>query len=164
MHQPFNLHTINCAIITVSDTRTQETDKSGKKIKQLLLKNEYQVLNYQLVKDEKELIKGAIKNGLDDEKVQVILLNGGTGIANRDVTIEAVEPLLEKKLPGFGEIFRYLSYQYDIGAAAMLSRAIAGMVKDTVVFAMPGSTGAVSLAMERLILPELKHIVSEIRK
>ncbi|CQR47344.1 Molybdenum cofactor biosynthesis protein B [Paraliobacillus sp. PM-2] len=161
---PINQKTIACNIITVTDTRTKDTDKSGKKIMQFLRDNNHQVINYQLVKDEQEQIQKAIEAGLNHPDVQVILLNGGTGIAKRDVTIEVVEQQVEKELPGFGELFRYLSYQYDIGSSAILSRAMAGVVQDTAIFAMPGSTGAVMLAMERLIIPELKHVVSEIMK
>lgn len=155
---------VRCMIITVSDTRDKETDKSGQAIKGFIEENDHLLQDYVIVKDEKEEINKAIQQGLVNVQVEVILLNGGTGIAKRDVTIEAVQSILEKEMPGFGELFRYLSYQYDIGSAAILSRATAGVARDTAIFAMPGSTGAVKLAMERLVLPELIHVITEIKK
>ena len=161
-------HTSNqsvaCYVITVSDTRTIDTDKSGAAIKQLLIEANHVVCGYDIIKDDKASIRSAIKQGLDDGQVEAILINGGTGVSKRDVTYEVVEGLLEKELPGFGELFRYISYQYDIGSPAMLSRAIAGTVSDKAVFSMPGSTGAVTLAMEKLILLELGHIIKELHK
>lgn len=155
---------IRCKGITVSDTRTKETDKSGKLIRDLLEAQSYEIAAYEIVKDERNTIKEAIVSGCSRGDVDVVLLNGGTGIAKRDVTYEVVEELLEKELPGFGELFRMLSYTEDIGSAAMLSRAIAGTAFGTAVFSMPGSSGAVKLAMNKLILPELGHVVAEIRK
>lgn len=155
---------VRCMIITVSDTRKRETDKSGQSIKKILEKHNHVVQDYKIVRDEKEEINKAIQQGLKDAEIEAILLNGGTGIAKRDVTIEVVQSILDKELPGFGELFRYLSYQYDIGSAAILSRATAGVARDTAVFAMPGSTGAVKLAMERLVMKELIHVVTEIKK
>ena len=110
------------------------------------------------------LIKRAVQNGLQDPTIDAVIVNGGTGISKRDVTIEVIAPLLEKELVGFGEIFRFLSFKEEIGSAAILSRATAGTSMGTVVFAVPGSTGAVKLAMERLILPEIGHIVMELNK
>ncbi|WP_126428054.1 MogA/MoaB family molybdenum cofactor biosynthesis protein [Brevibacillus marinus] len=155
---------IGCMIITVSDTRTEETDKSGQLIKQYLQEAGHQTVLYRIVKDERAQIVEAINTGAASEQVDVILLNGGTGIAARDVTYEAVRELLEKELPGFGELFRYLSYAEEIGPAAMLSRAVAGTYRGKAVFSLPGSSGAVRLAMSRLILPELGHVVRELRK
>ncbi|WP_027414987.1 MogA/MoaB family molybdenum cofactor biosynthesis protein [Aneurinibacillus terranovensis] len=151
-------------IITVSDTRNAETDKSGQLIRELLTEAGHSVIRYTIVKDEREPISRAIEEGAGDPAVQAILLNGGTGIARRDVTYEVVESLLDKQLPGFGEIFRMLSYTEDIGPAAMLSRAIAGVYRDRALFSMPGSSGAVRLAMNKLILPEIAHVVREIHK
>ena len=150
---------VSCAIITVSDTRTEETDKSGALIKELLAEAGHTVSDYRIVPDEPAVITSL----LDElsERVEAILLNGGTGISKRDNTFEAVSSKLEKTLPGFGEIFRVLSYE-EIGAGAMLSRATAGLFQDTLVFSMPGSTNAVRLAMTRLIAPELSHLVWEI--
>ena len=157
-------HSVNCKIITVSDTRSVETDKSGKLIKGLLEENGHIVVDYEIVRDEKTLIRTSVLKGCETRNIDVVLINGGTGIAKRDVTIEAVQSVFEKEITGFGEIFRILSYQEDIGSAAMLSRAIAGASMDTAVFAMPGSSRAVKLAMERLIIPELGHVVKEIKK
>ncbi|MDW7614086.1 MogA/MoaB family molybdenum cofactor biosynthesis protein [Peribacillus simplex] len=155
---------IRCMVITVSDTRIEETDKSGALMVELLKSNGHEVTEYEIVKDEREAIQAAVTVGSQSSKVDVILTNGGTGIANRDVTIEAVQELMTKEIPGFGEIFRMLSFQEDIGSAAILSRAIAGVVNNKAVFSTPGSTGAVRLAMNKLILPELGHVVGELRK
>ena len=150
-------------VVTVSDTRTEQTDKSGRKMIELLETSHHHVANYEIVKDDQEAIEEALFKGCLDPRVQVILLNGGTGLSNRDVTFEIVERVIERPIPGFGEIFRMLSYE-EIGSPAMLSRATAGIARKTVIFSVPGSTGAVSLAMEKLILPEMGHIVREINK
>ncbi|PFP27808.1 molybdenum cofactor biosynthesis protein [Bacillus sp. AFS073361] len=155
---------VNCKVITVSDTRTKETDKSGKLMMELLEHAGHKIVDYVIVKDEAEPIQDEIVKGCGMEEIDVIITNGGTGIAKRDVTIETVEKLLDKEIVGFGEIFRMLSFQEDIGSAAILSRAIAGVVKNKAVFSTPGSTGAVKLAMNKLILPELGHVVREIQK
>ncbi|NSL51294.1 MogA/MoaB family molybdenum cofactor biosynthesis protein [Calidifontibacillus erzurumensis] len=155
---------VRCMVITVSDTRTEETDKSGALMRTLLQEHGHEVMNYLIVKDEQAEIKRAIIMGCLDEKVDVILINGGTGIAKRDVTIETVQEIIEKEMVGFGEIFRMLSYTEDIGSAAILSRAIAGVAMGKAIFSTPGSSGAVKLAMNKLILPELTHVVREIRK
>ena len=152
---------IACKVITISDTRTEADDKSGKMIIDLLESAGHQVVNYVIIKDEKTEIQRELTAAA---AVEAIILNGGTGISERDVTIEAVKPLLTKEISGFGELFRMLSYTEDIGPAAMLSRAIAGTLGSRVVFAMPGSTGAVKLGMKKLVLPELTHIVSELHK
>ncbi|MDX8046800.1 molybdenum cofactor biosynthesis protein B [Gracilibacillus sp. S3-1-1] len=156
--------TVRCKIITVSDTRTKETDKSGKLMYQYLESHEYQVNAYEIVKDEQTEIAQAIEKGIQQDDINAILINGGTGIAKRDVTIEVVESMLDKEMPGFGEIFRMLSYTEDIGSASILSRATAGVVQDKAIFATPGSSGAVKLAMEKLIVPELGHVMREIHK
>lgn len=155
---------VGCMVITVSDTRTEETDKSGQLMKQLLAESGHETRCYELVKDEQAAIHDAIERGVAADGVEIILLNGGTGIAKRDTTLEAVKGLLEKEMPGFGEIFRMISFTEDIGSAAILSRAIAGTYRDKGIFSVPGSTGAVRLAMTRLILPELGHVVRELRK
>ncbi|WP_276354978.1 MogA/MoaB family molybdenum cofactor biosynthesis protein [Cohnella caldifontis] len=155
---------ISCFVITVSDTRTEETDRSGGLIRQLLEEHGHAVAGYRIVPDDRATIAASVREAADDPAVEAVLINGGTGIAARDVTIEAVRGLLDKEMPGFGELFRYLSFAEDIGPAAMLSRAVAGTVGRTAVFAMPGSTGAVKLAMTRLILPELGHVMREIYK
>ncbi|MED3561827.1 molybdenum cofactor biosynthesis protein B [Bacillus xiapuensis] len=156
--------TVHCKVITVSDTRNEESDKSGRLMMDLLEKEGHRVLDYCIVKDEQTPIQEAILKGCKREDIEVILTNGGTGIAKRDVTIETVQGLIEKEIVGFGELFRMLSYQEDIGSAAILSRAIAGVVKNKAVFSTPGSSGAVKLAMEKLILPELGHVVRELKK
>ncbi|WP_066172919.1 MogA/MoaB family molybdenum cofactor biosynthesis protein [Bacillus marinisedimentorum] len=155
---------VRCKVITVSDTRTKETDKSGKRMIEYLEENGHDVAAYEIVKDEPIPIRSAILDGCEDSRIDVILTNGGTGIAHRDVTIETVSQLLDKEMVGFGELFRMLSYTEDIGSAAILSRAIAGVAMHTAVFSTPGSSGAVKLAMEKLILPEISHVVRELRK
>ena len=153
--------TVDCGIITVSDTRTESTDKSGMIMKELLAASNHRVVHYEIIKDEPDQIRGVLSRFADEGSCQVILLNGGTGISRRDTTYEAVSGLLEKELNGFGEIFRYLSYQ-EIGSGAFLSRATAGAYRDMILFSMPGSHNAVRLAMEKLIVPELSHLVWEI--
>ena len=156
--------TVSCMVLTVSDTRTPETDKSGNLMKELLEQRGYKVINHLIVKDSYAAIQSMIRNADEDKSVEALLINGGTGIAFRDTTFDAVSPMLDKELPGFGELFRYLSYEKDIGSAAMLSRAIAGVRGKMAVFSTPGSSGAVKLAMKELILPELAHIMEEIYK
>ncbi|WNV78737.1 MogA/MoaB family molybdenum cofactor biosynthesis protein [Bacillus atrophaeus] len=156
--------TVRCMVITVSDTRTEENDKSGRLMMKYLEDAGHQIVSYHIVKDDKDALQKAVLSGCMDEYTDAVLLNGGTGIAQRDVTIEAVTPLFSKELPGFGEIFRMLSYTEDIGSAAILSRAAAGVTLNTAVFSTPGSSGAVKLAMDKLIIPELAHVIREIRK
>lgn len=155
---------VQCKIITVSDTRNETTDKSGRLMMDLLEQAGHIIVDYVIVKDEGVPIREEIEKGCNRADIDVILTNGGTGIAKRDVTIETIQQLLEKEMVGFGELFRMLSYQEDIGSAAILSRAIAGVVKNKAVFATPGSTGAVKLAMNKLILPEIGHVVRELKK
>lgn len=154
---------VNCAVITVSDTRTPQTDKSGNLIGQLLSNVNHEIETYKIIKDEPGQIQECLKVLGTKSNLDAIILNGGTGIAPRDTTYDAVEKLLEKILPGFGEIFRFLSYQ-EIGSRAIASRAVAGVYQQKLVFSLPGSSNAVRLAMEKLILPELVHLVSQLRK
>ncbi len=154
---------IGCAVITCSDTRTPETDRSGTLIQELLTDQGHRIVDYRIVRDDPAEIRKILDATAGHREVQAVIVNGGTGIARRDSTFEAIDRLLEKRLDGFGEIFRYLSYQ-DIGSSAIMSRATAGLFKDCIIFSTPGSEGAVRLAMERLILPELGHIVREITK
>ncbi len=163
-HRKQSATNIRNAIITISDTRNYETDKSGKIIKRLLEDAEHVVEQYIIVSDEEKKIQSAVEGMLNTDEIDVILMNGGTGIAKRDVTIEAIRPFLDKELPGFGELFRYLSYELDIGSASILSRAVAGAAGNKVIFALPGSSGAVTLAMEKIILKEIGHLVNEVRK
>jgi molybdenum cofactor biosynthesis protein B len=150
-------------VITCSDTRAPDTDTSGKLIVHLLKEQGHTVAAYHLVKDEPAQIRVRIEEAVKNEAIQAIIINGGTGISRRDSTFEAVDALLEKRLDGFGEIFRYLTYQ-DIGSSAIMSRATAGLYRGRVVFSTPGSEGAVRLAMEKLILPELPHIIQQLSK
>ncbi|HGH0814462.1 TPA: molybdenum cofactor biosynthesis protein B [Staphylococcus pseudintermedius] len=156
---------ICCAVLTVSDTRTTETDKGGQSVQTLLQTADFEVeiQHYMIVKDELTAIQSTVQQWLTGD-VDVIVTTGGTGIAPRDVTIEAVTPLLDKEIEGFGELFRYLSFTEDVGTRALLSRAVAGTAKRTLIFCLPGSTGAVKLALNRLILPELTHLVYEMNK
>ncbi|MGM7682126.1 MogA/MoaB family molybdenum cofactor biosynthesis protein [Cytobacillus sp. Hm23] len=155
---------VRCKVITISDTRDKMTDKSGQLMISLLKDGGHKVVDYDIVKDEQQYIQRSIIDGCDRQDIDVILTNGGTGIARRDVTIETVKDMIDKEIVGFGELFRMLSYTEDIGSAAILSRAIAGVAGDTAIFSTPGSSGAVKLAMNKLILPELGHVVREIRK
>ncbi|MNM97646.1 Molybdenum cofactor biosynthesis protein B [compost metagenome] len=155
---------VACMVVTVSDTRSKENDESGKLMIQLLEANGYRVVKYEIVRDEYDGIRQLLQEAASSPEVEAILLTGGTGISPRDTTYEAVSSMLNKQLPGFGEIFRYLSYTEDIGSAAILSRAIAGTIGNLAVFSMPGSKGAVKLALEKIIIPELKHVMREINK
>lgn len=154
---------VGCAIVTISDTRTEETDRSGACIRERVEEARHRVDFYRIVRDEPDQIAALLDEIVDGTPAHVILFNGGTGIAPRDTTYDALSRKLEKTLPGFGEIFRVLSF-HDIGAAAMLSRATAGVYRGRVVFSMPGSTNAVRLAMDRLIIPELEHLVWELNR
>lgn len=154
---------VNCAIISVSDTRTPETDKSGQLIQQLLSHANHAVKEYKVIPDEPVQIQNQLECLSNNTIIDVVILNGGTGIAPRDTTYDAIEKLLEKVLPGFGEVFRSLSYQ-EIGSRAIASRAVAGVYRGKLIFSLPGSSNAVGLAMEKLILPELNHLVSQLRK
>ena len=151
---------IQCAIITISDTRTPETDTSGAAIRTALAAQGHAIMHYAIVKDEPAEIVALVRE-LEQRGCQAILTSGGTGITRRDSTFEAIDALLDKRLPGFGELFRMLSYA-DIGPAAMLSRATAGTLGGTLIFCMPGSTGAVQLALDKLIIPQLPHLIWEI--
>jgi molybdenum cofactor biosynthesis protein B len=152
-----------CAVITLSDTRTSANDTSGNKITELLTTNSHQVVEYILQPDEPTLLNENLTRLLGRKDIDAIVTNGGTGISGRDQTISVIENVIEIPLPGFGELFRQLSYE-QIGSGAMLSRAVGGIGGGKIIFAMPGSTGAVELAMTKLILPELRHLVHELRK
>ncbi len=150
-------------VITCSDTRTPETDTSGQLIRKLLEERGHTVVGYHLVKDDPAQIQLWIARSTANEAVQAIVINGGTGISRRDSTFEAVDAMLEKRLDGFGEIFRLLTYQ-DIGSPAIMSRATAGIIKGRALFSTPGSEDAVRLAMEKLILPELGHLIQQLTR
>jgi molybdenum cofactor biosynthesis protein B len=156
--------TARCAIITLSDTRTEETDKSGQAIRQLLTAAGHTVTRYQILPDDPAPLGDLLDQHLASEDVDLILTNGGTGVSPRDQTLTAVLSRLHLPLPGFGELFRMLSFE-QIGSGAMLSRATAGIsASGKPIFALPGSTKAVELALNRLILPEIGHLLAELRK
>ena len=151
---------VRCFVLTVSDTRTEATDASGRAIADLLTAAGHRVAGRALVKDDPTLVRAALERQLASADVQAIVVTGGTGITARDNTYEVVVALLQKRLDGFGELFRMLSYQ-AIGPAAMMSRACAGIASGRIVVSLPGSEGAVRLAMERLLIPELGHLVQQ---
>jgi molybdopterin adenylyltransferase len=153
---------INCAIITVSDTRTIETDRSGQIIQQLLEDAGHQVVEYTIIKDEPEQIKAWLFKLNSNIEIDSIIVSGGTGIAPRDTTYDVISSYIDKTLPGFGEIFRWLSFQ-EIGSRAIASRAVAGVKNNCLIFSLPGSSNAVKLAMSQLILPELNHLVKQLK-
>jgi len=157
-HRAHGIRAVACAILTVSDTRTPETDTSGARTRELLIAAGHRVVDQAILPDEPAQVRAHVEALLGQAGVDAILVNGGTGLAPRDTTYEAVAGLLEKRLDGFGELFRMLSFQ-EIGAAAMLSRAVAGVARGKVVASMPGSTAAVELAMAKLLVPELGHMV-----
>ena len=161
-HKEKGKRSLGCFVITVSDTRDETTDQSGQLIKNLLAEKGHQLIGYRIVKDEPFEIESLLQDVLTRADVDAVIVNGGTGIAPRDGTYEVVSRFLEKRLDGFGEIFRFLSFQ-EIGSAAMISRAVAGSAKGKILISLPGSKGAVDLAMQRLILPELGHMVSQIQ-
>jgi molybdenum cofactor biosynthesis protein B len=147
-------------VITVSDTRTLETDTGGARVCEMLAEGGHPIVAREIARDEPEAIAEALQKALARHDTRAVILTGGTGVGPRDVTPETVEPLLDRVVPGFGELFRVLSFG-DIGSAALLSRALAGIKAGRVVFVLPGSRGAVELAMEELILPEIGHLAAE---
>ncbi|HET9192725.1 MAG TPA: molybdenum cofactor biosynthesis protein B [Vicinamibacterales bacterium] len=165
-HQEHKAHgpaSVACFVLTVSDTRTAETDTSGRAIRELLEAAGHRVSGHAIVRDEPSRVRETVLAQCANGATQVIITTGGTGVTSRDGTYEAVNGLLEKRLDGFGELFRMLSYE-EIGSAAMMSRATAGSASGKVVFVLPGSENAVRLAMTRLIIPELGHVVQQVTK
>jgi molybdenum cofactor biosynthesis protein B len=162
-HRAYAPAKLACAVLTVSDSRTLETDGSGRAIQERLEAAGHRVVERAIVTDDPERIRTAVLGAAARADVDAVIVNGGTGVSPRDSTPEAIEPLLYRRLDGFGEQFRALSVP-EIGAAAMLSRAVAGSVDRTAVFALPGSSAAVALAMDRLVLPELPHLVGQLRR
>lgn len=154
---------VRCFVLTVSDSKTPETDASGRLIQELLRAGGHEVAGYRIVRDEPSEVQAVIHACCQDPGVQALIMTGGTGITARDSTFEAVGALLEKPLPGFGELFRFLSYQ-EVGSAAMLSRAQAGVRARRLLFSLPGSPAACRLALEKLIVPELGHLVREVNR
>jgi molybdenum cofactor biosynthesis protein B len=160
-HKEHALKRVDCAVITVSDSRTREDDESGAVIRGMLERHAHRVVSYDVLPDDEDLIRTSVANLRDAGTVRVLIVNGGTGLSSRDRTPEAVSPLMTRVLPGFGELFRYLSFR-DIGSAGILSRASAGVVGSMVTFLLPGSPEAARLAMTELILPEMAHLVFEV--
>ncbi|BAZ05528.1 MogA/MoaB family molybdenum cofactor biosynthesis protein [Calothrix sp. NIES-3974] len=160
-HPDTSNYMVTCAVLTTSDTRTTETDTSGQLIQDLLNAAQHRINYYQVIPDEPTLIQSELSTLGQRDDIEAIILNGGTGIAKRDTTYDVVEKLLTKTLPGFGEIFRYLSYQ-EIGSRAIASRAVAGVYHNKLIFSLPGSRNAVRLGMEKLILPEIIHLVKQL--
>jgi molybdenum cofactor biosynthesis protein B len=154
---------VACFILTVSDTRTEANDTGGRAIRQLLEAGGLSVTGHAIVRDDPAAVVSAVTGWLTDARTRVIITTGGTGITSRDGTFEAIDGLLEKRLTGFGELFRMLSYE-QIGAAAMMSRATAGTSKGKAIFVLPGSPEAVKLAMTKLIVPELGHVVQQLNR
>ncbi len=154
---------VACFVLTVSDTRTEANDTGGQAIRQLLETGGHVVSGHAIVRDDPDAVTRAVSERLSDGATQVVITTGGTGITSRDGTFEAIDRLLEKRLSGFGELFRMLSYE-QIGAAAMMSRATAGRAQGKAIFVLPGSPDAVRLAMTKLILPELGHVVQQLRR
>jgi molybdenum cofactor biosynthesis protein B len=159
-HRRDALESVPTAVITVSDTRTPETDRGGAEVAERLTAAGHPVVSRAIVPDEPKAIADGLHRALAGEAARAVILTGGTGVAPRDVTPDAVEPLLDRVVPGFGELFRALSYE-EVGSAALLSRALAGLASGRVVFVLPGSRGAVRLAMEKLVLPEIGHLAAE---
>jgi molybdopterin adenylyltransferase len=154
---------VSCYILTVSDTRTPETDASGRAIRKLLEDAGHRISGHDIERDDPDLIAARLRERLGDPETHVIISTGGTGISPRDGTFEVVSKLFEKRLDGFGELFRMISFE-EIGSAAMLSRATAGTVGRKAIFALPGSEKGVRLAMTRLVLPEIGHVMQQLRK
>ena len=162
-HKATAPRSIGCFVLTISDSKTEATDTSGQLIRELLAGAGHTVVGHAIVRDEPIQVTALIRKGCADPAVEAFILTGGTGVTSRDSTYEAVEVMLDKRLSGFGELFRMLSYQ-EIGAAAMMSRAQGGVVQGRALFSLPGSPNACRLALEKLILPELGHVLREVRR
>jgi molybdenum cofactor biosynthesis protein B len=159
-HRHLALKSVACAVITTSDSRTEAEDESGRLIKQRLTDSGHTVAFYTILKNDAAILREEIEELVAGDSVQAIITSGGTGLSHRDVTVDTIATMLEKKLDGFGELFRQLTYQ-EIGPGSVLSRALAGVVKGKVIICIPGSTGAAALAMDKIIVPELGHMVRE---
>lgn len=163
MHPSHTELEISVAVLTVSDTRTVETDTGGQRIHELLHEAGFSISDYLIEKDEPTQLIRHVQNWSNQPSIHAIIVTGGTGFTPRDQTYEAITPLFEKEMTGFGEIFRTLSYE-EIGPKAMFSRATAGCLNETAIYLLPGSKNAVGLAMEKLILPTVKHFVGELKR
>lgn len=162
-HKAEGPQSVRCAVITVSDTRTLETDTGGKAVVDYLAAAGHVVVERQIIPDEPERMRPLLESYRDRDDLDAVLMTGGTGITSRDKTYETVSSLLSTPLPGYGEVFRVLSF-HDVGPAAILSRAVGGLLGRKVLLTMPGSPAAVRLAMEKIIAPELSHFVREARR
>ena len=162
-HQAASPAHVRCYVLTVSDTRTDENDTGGRLLRDLLAGEGHDVVGHAIVPDESATLRAAIEQQLDAAEVQAVITTGGTGISRRDGTYEVVSQLIEKRIEGFGELFRALSFE-EIGPAAMLSRACAGTARGTILISLPGSHNAVRLGMTRLVNPELGHLVREVAR
>jgi molybdenum cofactor biosynthesis protein B len=159
-HKHLSLKNVSCAVLIISDSRTEKDDESGTQMKKRLLEEGHQVSFYAIPKNDAQAIKDKMNELVNQTDVQVIITSGGTGLSHRDVTVDTVEQMLDKKLDGFGELFRSLTFQ-QIGTGSILSRATAGVITGRVIICIPGSLGAVTLAMDQIILPEIGHLVRE---
>ena len=155
---------VRCALVTVSDTRTEATDESGPLMRRLVEAAGHVAVLHGLLPNDEDKLREYVRALARREDLDVILLSGGTGLGSRDLTVEALRPLFEKELPGFGELFRLLSFQEQVGTAAILTRAVAGGVHGKLVVSMPGSKAAVELALTRVLLPELRHVIRELNR
>ncbi len=155
---------VQCAVVTVSDSRTEATDESGDLLCRHLEADGHHVADRALFKNDEFAVREFVRCLLTRDDVDAILLTGGTGLGSKDRTVEAVRPLMEKELPGFGELFRMLSYQEQVGTAAILSRAVAGSAQGKLIVSMPGSKAAVELALTKVLLPEIRHLIRELRR
>jgi molybdenum cofactor biosynthesis protein B len=162
-HRTTAPRSVGCWVLTVSDTKTPETDTSGQLIRKLVTDAGHQVVGSSIVRDEPKDVQRVIREACANDEVRAVLVTGGTGVTSRDSTYEAIDAMLDKRLPGFGELFRMLSYQ-EIGAAAMLSRAQLGIHARRIVVSLPGSPNACRLALEKLLIPELPHLVREVSR
>jgi molybdenum cofactor biosynthesis protein B len=158
------LPALRCAVLTVTDTRTIDTDESGAAMQRLLAGAGHEIADYTILPNNEARVRGHVRTLVARNDVDAILITGGTGLGSKDRTVEAVRTLLEKELPGFGELFRLVSFQEQIGAAAILSRAMAGSANGKLIVSMPGSRAAVELALTRILLPELRHAIRELRR
>lgn len=159
-HKKLDNKNIGCAVLVTSDSRTEETDESGKLIKQRLADKGHQVVYYCILKNDTTMLKNKINELVKQDGVQVIITSGGTGLSHKDVTVDTIQQMLEKKLDGFGELFRQLTYQ-ELGTASIMSRATAGVINGKIIICFPGSLGAALLAMDKIILSEIGHLVRE---
>lgn len=159
-HRQASVKTTQCYVLTISDTRTDDDDTSGRAIVDLMTEGGHRVVGKSIVPDEPERVRQVVEDQLARSDVQVLIATGGTGISSRDRTYETITGLIDKRIDGFGELFRALSYQ-EVGTAAMLSRAVAGTARGKIVISVPGSENAVRLAISRLVLPEIGHLVRE---